>query len=60
MLFYFWKVYSCYILAIKIGRYTIGRKRQNDQEVKQLSATIDKQRLDSESSKSSGSPYSPG
>ncbi|XP_052763798.1 nuclear hormone receptor HR96-like [Mya arenaria] len=44
--------------AIKIGRYTIGRKRQNDQEVKTHEQR--KERLNSESSKSSGSPYSTG
>ncbi|KAH3709072.1 uncharacterized protein LOC127857763 [Dreissena polymorpha] len=44
--------------AIKIGRYTIGRKRQNDREVQSLEQG--KERVNSGSSISSGSPHSQG
>jgi hypothetical protein len=50
------------LLAIKIGRYTISRKRQNDREVKTLKSgeKTEGVRRASESSKStsSSSPYS--
>ena len=52
---------SYLFLAIKIGRYTISRKRQNDREVKTLKneKTVGVRRSsDSSKSTSSSSPYS--
>ena len=53
------------ITAIKIGRYTINRKRQNDREVNQMkvkdtgAGPVTNRRI-SDSSSKSGSSLSPG